>query len=129
MKRLTSILLIITTILLSLSGCDLIFGGGNDITPEEVKQMIDDGEIFVLLDIRSELEYDRGHIEGAINIPEGKLKAEAERIIMSKNTLIVVYCKNGTRTARAARTLKSLGYTNVKSMGGISDWTYGTVKN
>lgn len=128
MKKLLGILLIIC-IITSLAGCDLFFGAYEKISAEELKQMMDDEEIFVILDIRSAMEYDRGHIEGAINIPAEELEEQAEEMIQSKSTPIIVYCKNGTRTGKAIRTLEKLGYTRVKSLGGISDWPYETVKS
>lgn len=128
MKKLLGMLLIIC-IITSLAGCDLFFGAYEKISAEELKQMMDDEEIFVILDIRSEMEYDRGHIEGAINIPAEELEERAEEMIQSKSTPIIVYCKNGTRTGKAIRTLEKLGYTRVKSLGGISDWPYETVKS
>ena len=73
-------------------------------------------------------EYDEGHIQGAILIPEYEISARAEEEIPNKDLLILVYCRSGRRSKIAAEELVKLGYTNVKEFGGIIDWEYEIVK-
>ena len=69
----------------------------------------------VLLDVREPDEYLSGHIPGAINIPLG----EIEGTDIPKDTPLYIYCLMGSRSARAAQILAELGYSNVRSIGGI----------
>lgn len=98
--------------------------GAKKITPDEVKAKIDAKENFVLLDVRTPDEYAEGRIPGAENFPDYEIKANAENRLHSKDAFIVVYCRSGIRSAGAARTLISLGYTNVHDLGGIIKWHY-----
>ena len=97
------------------------------ITPSEAKKIMDTEGDYVILDVRTEEEYDEGHIEGAVLIPDFEITSKAEGILTDKNQLILVYCRSGRRSKLAAEALVSLGYTNVKEFGGIIDWEYGTV--
>ena len=94
------------------------------ITPEEAKTLMDTEKEFVVLDVRTEEEYNEGHIEGALLIPDYEIKEKAESILIHKDKLILVYCRSGRRSKNAANELVELGYTNVKEFGGIIDWPY-----
>ena len=98
------------------------------ITPEEAKNIMDAETRFVIIDARTQAEFDEGHIEGAILIPEYEITDRAEEEIPDKDTLILVYCRSGRRSKIAADALIELGYTNVKEFGGIIDWQYEIVK-
>ena len=98
------------------------------ITPAEAKTMMDSGARYVLLDVRTQEEYDQGHIEGAILIPYDQIKDRAGAELPDKGALIFVYCRSGVRSAAASNTLVSMGYNNVYDIGGISGWPYGTTK-
>ena len=99
-----------------------------NITPETAKQIMDTSKDYVILDVRTQEEFDQAHIPGAILIPNDQISAEAERVLMDKNQLILVYCRSGNRSKTASRILAELGYTNVMEFGGINNWAYGTVK-
>ena len=75
----------------------------------------------VLLDVRTEDEYRGGHIEGSINIPLQKIQNVSE-IIKDKNTPLFVFCYSGARSGQAVSYLSKIGYTNVKNIGGISQY-------
>ena len=87
---------------------------------------MDTEEDYIILDVRTQEEYDQGHIPGAILIPNTEITAEAEKVLTDKDQLILVYCRSGRRSKLAAVTLAQLGYTNVKEFGGIIDWPYET---
>ena len=89
---------------------------------------MDTEEGFVIIDARTQAEFDEGHIEGAILIPEYEIAERAEREIPEKDTLILVYCRSGRRSKIASDALVQLGYTNVKEFGGIIDWQFEIVK-
>ena len=97
-----------------------------NITAEEAKQIMDGEEGYIILDVRTQEEYDQGHIPGAILIPDTEIKAEAENVLTDKAQLILVYCRSGRRSKLAAEALVELGYTNIKEFGGIIDWPYET---
>ncbi len=95
-----------------------------NITAEEAKQIMDSEEGYIILDVRTQEEYDEGHIPGAILIPNTELEARAEENFPDKDQLILVYCRSGRRSKIAAEALMELGYTNVREFGGILDWPY-----
>ncbi len=76
----------------------------------------------ILLDVRSEDDYKKGHIPGSINIPEKEIM-KAETIIEDHNTIIFIYCLSGAKSWNAEKKLKELGYVNAKSIGGINGYT------
>ena len=97
-----------------------------NITAEEAKQIMDSEEGYIILDVRTQEEYDQGHIPGAIVISHEKISEKAEEVLTDKDQLILVYCRSGRRSKIAAEALVELGYTNIKEFGGIIDWPYGT---
>ena len=95
-----------------------------NITAEEAKQIMDSEEGYIILDVRTQEEYDQGHIPGAIVISHEKIAEKAEDVLTDKDQLILVYCRSGRRSKIAAEALVELGYTNIKEFGGIIDWPY-----
>lgn len=95
-----------------------------NITAEEAKSIMDTQEGFLILDVRTQAEYDQGHIPGAIVIPDTEVKDKAEEALPDKDQLILVYCRSGRRSKNAAQILAELGYTNIREFGGIIDWPY-----
>ena len=95
-----------------------------NITAEEAKQIMDTEEGYIILDVRTQEEYDQGHIPGAIVISHEEIKEKAEEVLPDKDQLILVYCRCGRRSKIAAEALAALGYTNITEFGGIIDWPY-----
>ena len=132
MKRFSVILILIITCTAILYGCT---SGGESkmensyeqITPAEAKEIMDERDGYVILDVRTQEEYDEAHIDGAILIPDYEIADKAENMLKDKNQLILVYCRSGRRSKLAASELVTLGYTNIKEFGGIIDWPYETV--
>ena len=98
------------------------------ISGAEAKALMDSESGYIIIDARTQEEYDQGHIPGAILIPEYEIADRAEKELHDKNQLILVYCRSGRRSKIAAEELVKLGYTNVKEFGGIIDWEYEIVK-
>ena len=91
------------------------------ITYDEAKKMKENGAI--ILDVRTIEEYNEKHIEGAILLSQATINEEnAKKIIPTKNTTIIVYCRSGARSYQAGITLKNLGYVNVYDLGSIDNW-------
>lgn len=132
MKRFSVILILIITCAAVLYGCT---SGGESkmensyeqITPAEAKEIMDTQDGYIILDVRTQEEFDEAHIDGAILIPDYEIADKAENILKDKNQLILVYCRSGRRSKNAASELVKLGYTNIKEFGGIIDWPYETV--
>ena len=95
-----------------------------NITAEEAKKIMDTEEGYIILDVRTQEEYDEGHIPGAIVISHEEIAEKAEKVLTDKEQLILVYCRSGRRSKIAAEALVELGYTNIKEFGGIIDWPY-----
>ena len=95
-----------------------------NITAEEAKRIMDSEEGYIILDVRTQEEYDEGHIPGAIVISHEEIAEKAEEVLTDKDQLILVYCRSGRRSKIAAEALAELGYTNIKEFGGILDWPY-----
>jgi phage shock protein E len=88
-----------------------------------LKELIDNkNKEYLLIDVRSEREYNSGYIPTAINIPHTEIQEHAEKI--PKDKLIVVYCKVGVRAESARKKLIKLGYENVINFGGTNSWKY-----
>lgn len=99
------------------------------ISAEQAHQIMTSGEAYILLDVRTPEEYAERHIPGAVLIPDYELKSRAERELPDKDRLILVYCRSGNRSQKAANALLKMGYTNVKDFGGIIDWPFETERS
>lgn len=95
-----------------------------NITAQEAKNLMDTEEGYIILDVRTQEEFDEGHIPGAIQISHEEVEEKAEDVLTDKDQLILVYCRSGRRSKLAAEALVALGYTNIKEFGGIIDWPY-----
>ena len=113
-------------------GCVGCSDGGSvtyeQISGAEAKALMDSESGYIIIDARTQEEYDEGHIPRAILIPEYEIADRAEKELPDKDQLILVYCRSGRRSKIAAEELVKLGYTNVKEFGGIIDWEYEIVK-
>ena len=91
---------------------------------DEIRDRQQNGESFVLVDVREESEWQRGHIAGAVHLGKGILERDLEAQYPDKATDLVLYCGGGYRSALAAEAAQKMGYTNVSSMdGGWRGWT------
>lgn len=85
--------------------------GEKDIDIKQLKKMVKEGS--VLIDVRSPQEYEEGHIEKAISIPEYEIIMKIEKEVPDKNQNIIVYCTCGIRSKKAQDKLNKLGYNSV----------------
>mgnify|MGYP003293715929 CR=1 FL=1 len=123
------VLLILTILLLTACGQqnqDTQEAVYMNITAQEAKELMDTQTGYIILDTRTQEEYEQGHIPGAILIPYDEVLEKAEGILTEKDQLILVYCRSGRRSKIAADDLVKLGYTNIREFGGIIDWPYET---
>lgn len=84
---------------------------------DKMNEKLDNGA--VLIDVRSNSEYDLEHLNGAINIPYDVIGSNLDDIPKDKE--IIVYCQSGNRSSKAAKTLIDAGYKNVYDLGGIGN--------
>jgi rhodanese-related sulfurtransferase len=114
-----------STILLSLAALYLIiklFGylsrmGIKQISPKELDQK----KGMVLLDVRTDKEYEQGHIPGAVHVPLSDVGDKIKKL--KKDKEIVVFCQNGNRSIWAIKRLMGMGYKNLYNLkGGYSAW-------
>jgi rhodanese-related sulfurtransferase len=90
---------------------------------DELKERLDRGDKFLLVDVREESEFAKDHLPGAIHLGKGVIERDIEGRVPDLNTPMVLYCGGGFRSAMAADNLQKMGYTNVISMdGGVRGW-------
>lgn len=94
-----------------------------ETTVQRIKERMDSGEQFYLVDVREDNEWQKGHIPGAIHIGKGVIERDIETAIPDTTATIVLYCGGGYRSALSADMLQKMGYTSVISMdGGYRGW-------
>ena len=138
MKNIKFNISILALLIFLLSACTAIYEDGkelasvvkseiNEISVDTLKSMIDNGEEFLLLDIRQPAEYEAGNIPGSFSIPRGELEffildeyywEEQFMYTPLKTDKIIVYCKSGARGTLATQALKKLGFENVSNLQG-----------
>jgi molybdopterin/thiamine biosynthesis adenylyltransferase/rhodanese-related sulfurtransferase len=95
--------------------------GIGDLTPAEFEREIGDGA--VLLDTREPHEFAEAHIEGAELVPPSEVTARIDELAPDSDERIVLYCRSGNRSRKAAEELAELGYSNLAHLeGGILAW-------
>ena len=93
----------------------------SEISPQELKTRLDQGEAIVLLDVREDEEVAIVRLPGAIHIPMGEVPGRLHELDPDKE--IVVYCHHGVRSLRAAQFLAQRDFANVVNLaGGIDAW-------
>src|ERR1700736_1614472 len=102
----------------------------SELTPSQVHEAFahqhearQEEQEIVLVDVREKLEWNEGHIPGAIHVPRGFLELQIEEAIPDKSKTVVLYCAGGVRSLIAGSTLQQMGYKDVISMsGGFGQW-------
>jgi len=101
-----------------------MYGRTRRLSAREAYAMIKGNHQVMILDVRSPSEFKTGRIKGAISLPDYDIFRRAKTLIPNLNTLILVYCKSGSRSHEALYDLMDMGYTNVFDFGGITSWPY-----
>jgi rhodanese-related sulfurtransferase len=93
-----------------------------EITPEEVKTKLDQGEEFTLLDVREPWEFETAHMTGARLFPMGDVPSRAHQELDPEDHIVVV-CHHGVRSMNVTAWLRQQGFEKAQSMrGGIDAW-------
>ncbi len=98
----------------------------SNIKPEEAKKRLESEKGIILLDVRTQEEYDEKHIPNSILIPVDVIENEAPLKLTDRDADIFIYCRSGRRSITASLALLKMGYTRVYNLGGIIDWPYET---
>jgi rhodanese-related sulfurtransferase len=102
---------------------NLLTSKAPEVSAEEVKKAIDTKQKFIILDVRTPQEYEKGHIQASILLPHDTVSAKVTALIPDKTQKVYVYCLSGSRSAQAAKTMRDLGYADVYTMSnGLLDW-------
>ena len=111
-------------IILFATGCGNGSSASNDGTINYMtakEKIINDGAI--LLDVRTQEEYDDKHIDGSLLLPLDSIDEDSIKdVVDDLNDVVIVYCASGNRSHQAYLKLKSLGYTEVYDLGSINNW-------
>lgn len=91
----------------------------NKVTCDDVKRLQQEGAI--LIDVREQDEYDSDHLDEAINISYTVIGDKISNYVSDLDTKIIVYCKSGVRSNKAANTLIDKGYKNIYDLGSINN--------
>jgi len=127
---------ILVFVLVILTGCavtenqaapEKAAGGYENISPADASLILKNEPTAVLLDVRTPEEHRQVRIPGSILLPYDEIKLFAAEVLPDKESVILIYCRSGRRSIIAAEALISLGYKNVKNLGGIIDWPYETI--
>ena len=90
------------------------------ITPQEAMTMMTGDAI--ILDVRTQEEFEDGHIGDAILLPYDQIGKMAQSVLPDRDQIVLIYCRSGRRSEIAARELIDMGYVKVFDFGGIVDW-------
>lgn len=94
------------------------FSSPHKVTSKQAKELLRDGKIDVVLDVRTKMEYNLGHYPEALHIPTAALADTVETMIPDKNTRILIYCNTGQRARYATDLLRAKGYKKVVYIAG-----------
>ncbi|KTD51170.1 rhodanese-like domain-containing protein [Legionella quateirensis] len=94
-----------------------------EISPHNLKRMIDNKEQITVIDIREDHELSDGYIPTSIHLSKGIIERDIEQLIPDLHRPILVYCSGGFRCALVADALQKMGYTHIYSLnGGLRSW-------
>ncbi|NNE01010.1 MAG: rhodanese [Pirellulaceae bacterium] len=86
--------------------------------------MQNNGNDFLLLDVREKDEYETARIDGSVLIPMSELRDRVDELEQHRDRLIVVHCHHGGRSLRVTNALREMGFAKVQNLaGGIDQWS------
>lgn len=95
--------------------------GGQSVGPMDAVRLINEGAL--LLDVRTQAEFDAGHILDARHVPQDQVASSAESLKKYKDKVVIACCESGMRSGAAARALQAQGFTKVVNLkGGLQAW-------
>ncbi len=103
------------------TGCSK--GSYQHISAEEAAQIMASEKNYIIVDVRTQEEYDKKHIPGAVLVPIDEIKKGNLSALPDKNQTLLIYCWTGRRAEDSAVLLAELGYKNIYEFGGLVSWT------
>ena len=91
------------------------------ISPEEAREYLTDSN-YQFIDVRTDSEYDSGHIPNSIHIPLHQIQDRMSEIDSLKNKNIIAYCRSGARSSKATKILVKAGFDVLNLSGGVLSW-------
>ena len=125
MKGVWTKTVLVAGVLISLVAVCLMFGSGQrykSLTQAEAMKVMENSDCLIV-DVRTQAEYDGGHIPGAVCVPVDDIRQGKLDALPDRHQVLLIYCYAGRRAVDAAKLLTSMGYTNTYEFGGIVDWT------
>ena len=122
-KYIIPLLIIISLIIVGCEDKDLSYSKieSGKINCNQKDELLKQDNI-VLIDVRTEEEYNAGHLDMAINIPYDTITTDIKKYSnITKDTHIIVYCRSGNRSGQAATSLKNAGFENIYDLGAMSN--------
>lgn len=110
---------------LFLAGCAV--SSQKVIDYQQALDLITDKEALIV-DVRTQEEYDAGHVDNALLIPLDTIGQEPPEQISDLDTAIILYCRSGNRSSQALQLLEQIGYSEVYDLGSINNWKGTIVK-
>lgn len=98
-----------------------LIAGCTSGSPEISTEPKPDDKDAIVIDVRSQKEWDGGHVEKAVHIPHTEIVERISEVTNDKDAKIVVYCAVGGRAGKAKTALEGIGFTNVENGGGYDD--------
>ena len=89
-----------------------------EVTPDEARARLAQNPKAVLVDVREDSEWEKGHATQAVHLGKGVLERDVEEMFPDPNTELIMYCGGGYRSALTADVAKRMGYRNVASLAG-----------
>jgi len=132
LKRKIFLVAFLLTVLVVATACNEYaesFENGSLITASQARNLMEQNPYAIILDVRTQSEFDALHIPNAILIPNEMLGLQEWDALSDKGALILVYCRSGSRSEQSVRLLVAMGYTNVLDFGGILSWPYEIISN
>ena len=80
-----------------------------------------EGKSSMIIDVRTQSEWDSGHLEKAVHLPLDTFESGIEGLVKDKDATVYLYCRSGNRSGKALKIMQELGYTNASNVGGIND--------
>ena len=80
-----------------------------------------DGKSSMIIDVRTQSEWDSGHLDKAVHLPLDAFESGIEGLAKDKDATVYLYCRSGNRSGKALKIMQNLGYTNAYNAGGIDD--------
>jgi rhodanese-related sulfurtransferase len=99
-----------------------------EITIDEARERLRQNPKAILMDVREDMEWEKGHARGAVHLGKGILERDLEQTVPDPKTEIIMYCGGGFRSALTADVAREMGYANVYSLKGgykglvAADW-------